>query len=70
MNWAAFQACFEDRLLVSPVVTDKVASDKCIKEMASTIQEATAASAQKHRPYVDLRLLPPANIQDEKYLKE
>jgi hypothetical protein len=50
MDWAAFQACLDDRLPGNPVVNDKEAIDKCVEELTSVIQEATAASAPRRRP--------------------
>jgi hypothetical protein len=44
-DWAAFQACLEDRLPGNLVVVDKKAIRKCVEELTSAIQEATAASA-------------------------
>jgi hypothetical protein len=44
MDWAAFQACLDDILPGNPVVNDEEAIDKCVEELTSTIQEATAAS--------------------------
>jgi hypothetical protein len=51
------------------VVKDKEAIDKCVEELTSTIQEATAASAPKRRPRADPRPSLPASIQDEIRLK-
>jgi hypothetical protein len=68
MDWAAFQACLEDRLQGSPVVNDE-AIDKCVEELTSGIQEATVASAPKRRPRADPRPPLPASIQDEIRLK-
>jgi hypothetical protein len=50
MDWAVFQACLEDRLPGSPVVKDKEAIDKCIEELTSAIQAATAASTSSIYP--------------------
>jgi hypothetical protein len=47
MDWAAYQPCLEDRLLGNPVVNEEGAFDKCVEELTSAIQEATAASAPK-----------------------
>jgi hypothetical protein len=69
MDWAAFQACLEDRLLVNPAVDEKKAVDKCVDEFASAMQEAIAAFAPKRRPRGDLRPPLPASIQDEMRLK-
>jgi hypothetical protein len=54
MDWAALQACLEDRLPGNPVVHGKEAIEKCIEELTSAIQEATAASAPKRRPAASL----------------
>jgi hypothetical protein len=69
MDWAAFQARIDDRLPGNPVVNDEEAIDKCVEELTSAIQEATAASAPKRRPRVDPRPPLPASIQDEIRLK-
>jgi hypothetical protein len=52
-----------------PVVSDEEAIDKCVEELTSAIQEATAASAPRRRPRADLRPPLPASIQDEIRLK-
>jgi hypothetical protein len=69
MDWAAFQACLEDRLPGNPVVNNEEAIDKCIKELIGAIKEATAASGPKRRLCADPR--PPLldSIQDEIRLK-
>jgi hypothetical protein len=69
MDWAAFQASFEDRLPGNPVVVDEEGIDKCLEELTSAIQEATAASAPRRRPRADPRPPLPASIQDEIRLK-
>jgi hypothetical protein len=69
MDWAAFQACLDDRLPGNPVVNVEEAIDKFVEELASAIQEATAASAPKRRPRADLRPPLQASIQDEIRLK-
>jgi hypothetical protein len=60
MDWAAFQACLEDRFPGNPMVVDKEAIDKCLEELTNAIHEATAASAPRRRPRTPL----PARIQD------
>jgi hypothetical protein len=50
IDWAAFQACFDGRLPGNPVVNDEKAIDKCVDELISAINEATAASVPKRRP--------------------
>jgi hypothetical protein len=47
VDWAAFQACLEDGLPVNLVAVDEVAIDKCVEELTSAVQEATAASAPR-----------------------
>jgi hypothetical protein len=69
MDWAAFQACLDDRLPWNPVVNDEEAIDKCVEELTSAIQEATAASAPRRRPRADPRPPLPASIQNEIRLK-
>jgi hypothetical protein len=69
MDWAAFQACLDDRLPVNPVVNDEEAIDKCVEELTSAIQEPTAASAPKRRPRADPRPPLPASIQDKIRMK-
>jgi hypothetical protein len=68
MGWAAFQACLEDRLPGYPVVIDE-SIDKCVVQLTSPIQEATAASVPGRRPHADPRPPFPASIQDEIRLK-
>jgi hypothetical protein len=68
-DWAAFQACLDDRLPGNTVVNDVEAIDKCVEELTSAIQEATATSAPKPRPPADPRHPLPASIQDEICLK-
>jgi hypothetical protein len=68
-DWAAFQACLDNRLPGNSVVNDEEAIDKCIKELRSAIQEATAAYAPKRRPRPEPRPPLPASIQDEIRLK-
>jgi hypothetical protein len=51
------------------VVNDEEAIDKCVEELTSAMQEATAASAPKRRPRADPRPPLPARIQDEILLK-
>jgi hypothetical protein len=65
MDWAAFQACLENRFPGNPVVNDEEAIDKCVEELISAIREATTASAPKRRPRADPRPHLPASIQDE-----
>jgi hypothetical protein len=69
MDWDAFQACLDNRLPGNFVVNDEEAIDKCVKELTSFIQEATAASAPRRRPRADPRSPIPASIQDEIRLK-
>jgi hypothetical protein len=69
MDSAAFQACIDDRPPGNPVVNDEEAIDKCVEELTSAIQEATAASAPKHRPRADPQPPLPASTQDEIRLK-
>jgi hypothetical protein len=57
MDWAAFQACLDDRSQGNPLVNEEEAMDTCIEEVTSAIQEATAASATKRRPRADQRQL-------------
>jgi hypothetical protein len=47
MDWVAFQACLEHRLLGNPVVVDEEAIDKCLEDLTSTTHEVTAASAPR-----------------------
>jgi hypothetical protein len=68
MDWAAFQACLH-RLPGNPVVNDEEAMDKCVEEVTSAIQEATAAFAPKRRPRADPWPPLPTSIQDEIRLK-
>jgi hypothetical protein len=70
MDWAAFQACLDDRFPGNPVVNDEEAIDKCVEELTRAIQEATAASAPRRRPSADTRPHLPASIQDEIRLKD
>jgi hypothetical protein len=65
MDWAAFEACLEDRLQGIPVVTHEEAIDKFVKELTNAIQEAIPASASKRRPCADPRPSIPACILDE-----
>jgi hypothetical protein len=44
MYWAAFQAWLDGRHPGNLVVNDEAEIDKCVEELTSTIQEATAAS--------------------------
>jgi hypothetical protein len=37
VDWAAFQACIEDRLLENPMVNNEKAIDKCVEERTSVI---------------------------------
>jgi hypothetical protein len=69
MDWAAFQACLDERLPGNPVVNDEEAINKCIVELTRAIQEATAVSASKRRPRPDPWPPLPASIQDEIRLK-
>jgi hypothetical protein len=69
MDWAAFQACLDDRVSGNPVVNDEGAIDKCAEELTSVIQEATATSAHKRRPCGNPRSPLPASIQNEMCLK-
>jgi hypothetical protein len=69
MDWAAFQACFDERLPGNPVVNDEEVIEKCVEELTNAIQEATAASAPKRLPHADPRPPLPASIQDEIRLK-
>jgi hypothetical protein len=51
------------------VVNGEEAIDKCVEELTSAIQEATAASAPRRRPRADTLRPIPASIQDEIRLK-
>jgi hypothetical protein len=51
------------------VVIDEEAVNKCVEELTSAIQEATAASTPRRRPRADPRPPLPASIQDEIRLK-
>jgi hypothetical protein len=62
MDWATFWACLEDRLPGNPSVSDEEAIDKCVEELNSAIQEATAASVPRRRPRADPRPPLPAII--------
>jgi hypothetical protein len=70
MDWAASQACLEDRLPGNPVVVDEEAIDKCLEVVTSAIHEATMESAPSHRPRADPRAPLLATIQDEIRLKK
>jgi hypothetical protein len=70
MDWAAFQACLDNRLPGNPVVNDEEAIDKCFEDLTSAIQEATAASAPNCRNRADQRPHLLASIQDEIRLKK
>jgi hypothetical protein len=69
VDWAAYQACLEDRLPGNPVINDEESIDKCVEELSSAIQEALAASAPKSRPRADPRPPLPAGIGEEMHLK-
>jgi hypothetical protein len=69
IDWAPFQACLHDRLPGNTVVKDEEAIDKCVEDLTSAIEEATAASAPKRRPRADPQPPLPASIQDEIRLK-
>jgi hypothetical protein len=70
MDWAAFQACLDDRLPENPVVNDEKAIDKCVEELTSAVQEATTVSAPKRRARAGPRPPLPSSIQDEIRLKK
>jgi hypothetical protein len=70
MDWAAFQACLEDRLQGNSAVNDEEAVDKCVGKLISTIQEVIAASSSKRRHSADPRSPIPASIQEETRLKK
>jgi hypothetical protein len=38
VDWAAYQACLEDRLPGNPVINDEESIDKCVEELSSAIQ--------------------------------
>jgi hypothetical protein len=59
MDLAAFQVSLEDRHRGNPVVEDDEEVDKCVEELTSAIQEATAVSAPKHRSCADSQLALP-----------
>jgi hypothetical protein len=69
VDWAAYQASLEDRLLGNPVTNDEVSIDKCVQELSSDIQESLATSAPKRRSRADPRPLLLAGIKDEIRLK-
>jgi hypothetical protein len=69
MYWFTFHSFLYDRLPGNTLVNDEEAIDKCVEEMTSAIQEATAASVPKRRPRADPRPPLPASIQDEICLK-
>jgi hypothetical protein len=70
MDWAAFQACLEDRLPGNPMVVDQEAIEKYLEELISAIHEATAASVPRRRPRADPPPPLPASIQDAIRLKD
>jgi hypothetical protein len=63
-DWAAFQACLEDRLLGNRDVNEETI-DRCVEELTSDIQGATAACQQRGDPRPPL----PVSIQDKICLK-
>jgi hypothetical protein len=69
IDWAAFQACLEDRLPGSPLVVDEIAIDECLVERTSAIHEATASSVPSRWPRADTRPPLPDGIHDELSLK-
>jgi hypothetical protein len=70
MDGAAFQACLEDRLPGNSIAVDEEAIDKCVEELTSAAQEATAALVPRHRPHYHTRPPIPDSIQDEISLKK
>jgi hypothetical protein len=64
MDWAAFQACLEDRLPGKPIVVGENAIDKCLEELTNDTQEATAASAVRRPPCANSRPPIPASIYE------
>jgi hypothetical protein len=69
LDWAALQACLEDRFPGNPVLNGEEATDKCFEGLSSPTEEAKAAIALKRRPLDNLRPPFPASIQDEIRLK-
>jgi hypothetical protein len=47
MDWAAFQACLDERIPGNSVVNDEEEIGNCFEELTSAIQEATGASDPK-----------------------
>jgi hypothetical protein len=70
MDWLSYQSFLQDRPPGNPVINEEQAIDRCIDELTSTIQEAIATSAPKHRLRADTWLPLPASIQDEIRLKK
>jgi hypothetical protein len=64
VDWAAYQACLEDRLSGKPVINDEESIYKCVEELSSAIQGALAASNPKRRPRADPWPPLPAVIRD------
>jgi len=53
MDWVSYQSFLQDRPLGNPVINEKEAIDRGVDELTSTIQEALATSAPKHRLRAD-----------------
>jgi hypothetical protein len=49
MDWAAYQACLEQRLRGNPVVVDEEAMEQSLEELTNAIHEDTDASAPRRR---------------------
>jgi hypothetical protein len=69
VDFAAYQACLEERLPGNPVINDEWAIDMCVEELSRGIQEALDAFDPKLRPRADPRPPLPAGIREEIRLK-
>jgi hypothetical protein len=69
VEWAAVKACIEDRLPGNPIINEEEAIVKCVEELTSAIQAATATSAPKRLPRADPLPSLPDSIRDDICLK-
>jgi len=68
-NWAKFQACLEDEILINLDLHNGLATDTSVENLSSTIMKALPASTPKSCPHDDPRSPIPAGIQDVILLK-
>jgi hypothetical protein len=63
MDWAAFQACLNERHQADRVVKDEETIEECVEELTNAIPDDTLAFAPKRRTRANPPLLYPLEFK-------